>query len=61
MDTIQWREEIPVAGKYDVLVAGGGLAGAAAALSAARRGQRVLLTEKQCALGGLATTGLVNF
>lgn len=61
MDMIQWREEIPVAGKYDVLVAGGGLAGAAAALSAARRGQRVLLTEKQCALGGLATTGLVNF
>lgn len=44
----------------DVLVAGGGIAGIAAALAAARSGADVLLAEKQCALGGLATSGLVT-
>ena len=43
----------------DVLVAGGGVAGIAAALSAARNGAKVILAEKQCALGGLATLGQV--
>lgn len=61
METIQWAENIPVAGEFDVVVAGGGMAGAAAALSAARGGRGVLLLEKQCSLGGLATTGLINF
>lgn len=46
--------------KCDVLVAGGGIAGIAAALAAARNGARVLLVEKQCALGGLATLGLIS-
>ena len=51
----------PVPGKfYDVIVAGGGVAGCAAALAAARNGASVLLIEKNCALGGLATVGLVN-
>lgn len=49
----------PVAEHFDVLVAGGGIAGIAAALAAARSGARVLLIEKQCVLGGLATSGLV--
>lgn len=44
----------------DVFVAGGGIAGIAAALAAARQGQKVILCEKQCALGGLATLGLVT-
>lgn len=61
MNGITWKETIPEAGKYDVIVAGGGLAGIAAALSAARNGASVLLLEKQCWLGGLATTGLINF
>ena len=52
---------MPENGKaYDVIVAGGGVAGVAAALAAARNGAKVLLVEKNCALGGLATVGLVN-
>lgn len=45
---------------YDVIVAGGGVAGCAAALSAAREGKRVLLIEKTLLLGGLGTIGLIN-
>ena len=61
MKNIQVHEEIPVTASCDVLVAGGGVAGVAAALQAARSGARVILLEKQSWLGGLATTGLINF
>ena len=44
----------------DVFVAGAGVAGAAAALQAARMGKKVILAEKCAALGGMATTGHVN-
>ena len=44
---------------YDVVVSGGGIGGCAAALEAARCGKKTLLAEKQCVLGGLATSGLV--
>jgi 2-polyprenyl-6-methoxyphenol hydroxylase-like FAD-dependent oxidoreductase len=44
---------------YDVLIAGAGVAGAAAALQAARMGLRTALIEKTVLLGGLATTGLI--
>jgi hypothetical protein len=43
----------------DVLVAGGGLAGCAAAIAAARNGLRVLLVERGSYLGGNATRGMV--
>jgi hypothetical protein len=46
-----------VCGEYDVIVAGGGVAGVAAALAAARYGAKTLLLEKQVVLGGLATAG----
>ena len=42
---------------YDVAVVGGGVAGVAAALAAARKGAKVLLVEKMTVLGGLATAG----
>jgi len=45
---------------YDVVVAGGGIAGVAAALEAARNGMNTALLEKTVFTGGLATTGLVN-
>jgi 2-polyprenyl-6-methoxyphenol hydroxylase-like FAD-dependent oxidoreductase len=45
---------------YDVLVAGAGVAGVAAALQAARMGLRTALIEKTVLIGGLATTGLIN-
>ena len=53
--------EIPVAGHFDVIVAGGGFAGISAALSAKRAGaNKVLLIEREYTLGGLATLGLVT-
>jgi hypothetical protein len=42
----------------DVLVAGGGMAGIAAAVAAARAGADVLLVERGGTLGGVATAGL---
>jgi hypothetical protein len=44
----------------DVLVAGGGPAGIAAAVVAARRGVGTALVERYGFLGGMATAGLVN-
>lgn len=45
---------------YQLIVAGGGFAGAAAAIAAARAGVKVLLIEQSNALGGAAGTCLVN-
>lgn len=45
--------------QYDVVVVGGGIAGVAAAVSAARIGAKVCLLEKMFGLGGLATLGNV--
>jgi FAD-dependent oxidoreductase family protein len=45
---------------YDVLVVGGGNAGCAAALAAARCGTRVLLVERYGFLGGTATASMVG-
>ncbi len=46
---------------YDIIVCGGGVAGCAAAYTAAKRGKSVLLIEKSNILGGLATLGLINY
>ncbi len=51
--------EIPVLDEVDVLVAGGGVAGCAAAVSAARAGARTLLLERNGCLGGVATASLM--
>lgn len=50
----------PVTYTADVVVAGGGVAGIAAALSAAREGAKTVLIERGFMLGGLATAGLVT-
>lgn len=44
---------------YDLVIVGGGTAGSTAAIAAARRGLRTLLIEKNTALGGTSTLGLV--
>lgn len=46
--------------QFDVLVAGGGSAGLAAAVSAARTGAKTLLVERLGALGGMASASLVH-
>lgn len=51
---------IPIEDGYDLLIAGGGPSGMAAALSAARLGGKVLLIEGTGCLGGMATSGLVS-
>lgn len=60
MDSITVTNNVPLRGEYDVIVAGGGVAGIAAAVAAARAGKKVLLLEKAVSLGGLATIGLIN-
>ncbi len=51
----------PIAGTYDVIVCGGGPAGIAAALAAARAGARTLLLEAHGCLGGVWTAGLLSW
>src|ERR1700689_1677061 len=60
MQTYRLTRDIPVEDGYDILVAGGGPAGSAAAISAARLGARVLLVEASGCLGGMCTAGLVT-
>ncbi|MBI4978001.1 MAG: FAD-dependent oxidoreductase [Spirochaetes bacterium] len=60
MEIIQPRRAIPVADEADILVVGGGPAGIAAAVSAARHHAKVLLIERFPSVGGQATNALVN-
>ncbi len=52
--------DTPVAGRWDVVVAGGGPSGVGAALAAAEHGASVLVVERHGMLGGMWTAGLVN-
>ncbi|MFY9175752.1 MAG: FAD-dependent oxidoreductase [Caldicoprobacterales bacterium] len=56
---IEKERKIPVIDTFDLVVVGGGVAGVAAALAAARNNVSVCLIEKENMLGGLATLGLV--
>ena len=49
----------PIKAETEVLVIGGGSAGVAAAVAAARNGTKVILVERLGYLGGLATGGLI--
>jgi ribulose 1,5-bisphosphate synthetase/thiazole synthase len=57
---VEDRRETPVGGEYDVLVVGGGVAGLAASIAAAKSGARTLLLERYGFLGGMATAGMVG-
>src|SRR6187399_632833 len=54
--------QTPVYGEYEVVVLGGGPAGMAAAVAAARSGRKTLLVERYGFLGGMGTAaGVTNF
>jgi hypothetical protein len=54
--------QVPLYGEYDVIVLGGGPAGIAACVAAARAGRRTLLIERYGFLGGMGTAaGVTNF
>jgi hypothetical protein len=57
---VAWKRRVPIRYECDVAVAGGGIAGATAAIAAARAGARVLLVERFGVTGGNATVGLVG-
>ncbi|MDT2021918.1 FAD-dependent oxidoreductase [Methylocella sp. CPCC 101449] len=60
MSTYTLKREIPIEDEFDLVVAGGGPAGTAAAVCAARLGAKVLLLEATGCLGGMGTSGLVT-
>ena len=51
---------LPVLGSYDVVVMGGGTAGASAGISAAKQGANTLVLEYLHGLGGLSTLGMIG-
>ncbi len=57
---IEKERKTPVAASCQAAVAGGGIAGISAALAAARMGAKTVLLEREWALGGLATLGLIT-
>lgn len=59
-ETLHETLTTPVAGRYDIIVAGSGPAGFAAAITAGRMGARTLLLEQTHAVGGIATSGLMS-
>jgi NADPH-dependent 2,4-dienoyl-CoA reductase/sulfur reductase-like enzyme len=53
-------QTLPVLGRFDVVVVGGGTAGAPAGIGAARQGARTLVIEYQHGLGGVGTLGMID-
>lgn len=53
------QKDLPVSFSADVVVAGGGSAGFAAALAAARNNAKTIIIEREFALGGIMTSGLM--
>lgn len=54
-----YTKDLPLSARADIVVCGGGTAGAFAAIAAAEQGAKVLLIEQFGSLGGSATNGLV--
>lgn len=61
MPSVRYSKEIPVRAEVDVFVAGGGPAGVAAAVTAARQGANVFLAEALGSFGGMGTAAGLPF
>lgn len=60
-DSVEWAEwSFPDWGEFEVVVAGGGTAGAPAAIAAARSGAHTLCLEGAHCFGGVGTLGLIS-
>jgi flavin-dependent dehydrogenase len=59
--TYSFQRSVPIEEGYDLVVAGGGPGGSAAAICAARLGAKVLLLEAMGCLGGMGTSALVSY
>ena len=62
MSSVTWRREVPVRHEVDVLIAGGGPAGVAAAVACARAGRNVLLAEcnLNATFSGASSNGVIT-
>ncbi|MFD0697673.1 FAD-dependent oxidoreductase [Paenibacillus sp. GCM10027628] len=60
MNHYTFQKNLTVYEKADILVVGGGPAGVAAAIAAARCGKKVTLLEQSGQLGGMGTLGNVS-
>jgi len=56
---VLFQRRVTLRHEVDVFVAGGGPAGVAAAVAAARQGARVFLAERNTCLGGMGTAGML--
>ena len=56
----QPERSVPVLGRYDVVVIGGGTGGAPAGIGAARQGAKTLVVEMHHGLGGVGTLGAIS-
>ncbi|MEE8450300.1 MAG: FAD-dependent oxidoreductase [Thermoguttaceae bacterium] len=56
----QEARALPVLGRYDVVVIGGGTGGAPAGIAAARQGAKTLVIEYLHGLGGVGTAGAIS-
>ena len=59
-EVVSEKTLLPVLGRYDVVVLGGGTAGAPAGVGATRQGARTLVIEYLHGLGGIGTLGMVG-
>jgi len=57
---LQQERSVPVLGTFEVVVIGGGTAGAPAAIAASRSGARTLVVEYLYGLGGVGTQGAIS-